>query len=115
MDNAGFGIRLCDVTHPADTGLTREEIKATPEPPAEGPPEEEALPPAQETEARSFVLTAGPRKGWTLGQVADQRPSGLQFYVTDFCKCGNIQKASSELLLQELNAANTPQEKKKAG
>lgn len=59
-------------------------------------------------DARAIVVQEGTCKGWTMGQVAERRPSSLQFFLTAFCKCGNIQKAAATLLIQE-------RQQKKAG
>lgn len=59
-------------------------------------------------EAREVIVTKGTCKGWTMGKVADQRPSSLKFYLSGFGQCDNIQFAAAKLLNQEL-------EMKKAG
>lgn len=64
-------------------------------------PIEEILTQMTVEDARAVVVQEGTCKGWTMGQVADQRPSSLQFFLTAFCKCGNIQKAASTLLIQQ--------------
>lgn len=64
-------------------------------------PMEEILTLMTVEDARAVVVQEGTCKGWTMGQVAEQRPSSLQFFLTAFCKCGNIQKAASTLLIQE--------------
>ena len=59
-------------------------------------------------EAREVIVTKGACKGWSMGKVADQRPSSLKFYLSGFGQCDNIQFAAAKLLNQEL-------EMKKAG
>lgn len=54
-------------------------------------------------QARSVVVTKGTCKGWTMGKVAEQRPSSLRFYLSGFASlCGNIQLAAATLLNQDL-------------
>lgn len=54
-------------------------------------------------QARSVVVTKGTCKGWTMGKVAEQRPSSLRFYLSGFAsQCGNIQLAAATLLNQDL-------------
>lgn len=54
-------------------------------------------------QARNVVVTKGTCKGWTMGKVAEQRPSSLRFYLSGFAsQCGNIQLAAATLLSQEL-------------
>lgn len=54
-------------------------------------------------QARSVVVTKGTCKGWTMGKVAEQRPSSLRFYLSGFAsQCGNIQLAAATLLSQDL-------------
>ena len=59
-------------------------------------------------EAREVIVTKGACAGWTMGNVADRRPSSLKFYLSGFGQCDNIQFAAAKLLNQEL-------EMKKAG
>lgn len=59
-------------------------------------------------EAREVIVTKGTCAGWTMGKVADQRPSSLKFYLSGFGQCDNVQLAAAKLLNQEL-------EMKKAG
>lgn len=59
-------------------------------------------------EAREVIVTKGACKGWSMGKVADQRPSSLKFYLSGFGQYDNIQFAAAKLLNQEL-------EMKKAG
>lgn len=59
-------------------------------------------------EARKVVVTKGICKTWTMGQVAEQRPSSLTFYLSGFGGCDNIQLAAATLLTQDI-------EMKKAG
>ena len=59
-------------------------------------------------EAREVIVTKGACAGWTMGKVADRRPSSLKFYLSGFGQCDNIQFAAAKLLNQEL-------EMKKAG
>ena len=54
-------------------------------------------------DAKGLRVDFGTCKGWTMGQVMENRPSSLKFFVTPFCECGNILKAAATLLLQELN------------
>ena len=71
-------------------------------------PMEEILERMTLEDAQAIVVQEGTCKGWTMGQVAERRPSSLQFFLTAFCKCGNIQKAAATLLIQE-------RQQKKAG
>ena len=61
-------------------------------------------------EARAVVVTKGTCKGWSMGKVADQRPSSLRFYLSGFGQCSNIQLAAATLLKQdmELDRAGCP-------
>ena len=59
-------------------------------------------------EARGVVVTKGTCSGWTMGQVAEQCPSSLRFYLSGLGHCTNIQLAAATLLQQTL-------ELKKAG
>ena len=54
-------------------------------------------------DAKGLTVDFGTCKGWTMGQVMENRPSSLKFFITPFCECGNILKAAATLLLQELN------------
>ncbi len=74
----------------------------------DGMPMEEILQLMTMEEARAVMVPNGTCAGWTMGQVAERRPSSLRFFLTSFCKCGSIQKAAATLLLQDL-------EQKKAG
>jgi len=71
-------------------------------------PMEEILPLMTMEEARAVMAPNGTCTGWTMGQVAERRPSSLRFFLTSFSKCGSIQKAAATLLLRDL-------EQKKAG
>ena len=53
-------------------------------------------------QAKSLVVTFGPNKGWTLGQVLERRPSSLRFYALVSTDASNAMKAGSLLLLDEL-------------
>ncbi len=53
-------------------------------------------------QAKSLVVTFGPNKGWTLGQVLERRPSSLKFYALVSTDASNAMKAGSLLLLDEL-------------
>lgn len=53
-------------------------------------------------EARAVVVTKGTCKGWSMGKVADQRPSSLRFYLSGFGQCSNIQLAAATLLKQDM-------------
>ena len=57
-------------------------------------------------EAREIVVPMGVCKGWTLGQVADQRRASLKWYIGGCPNASNILKAGASLLL------NTPQMQK---
>lgn len=59
-------------------------------------------------DARNVVVTKGTCNGWTMGQVADKRPSSLRFYLSGYGHCDNIQLAAATLLTKDL-------EQKKAG
>lgn len=54
-------------------------------------------------DAKGLTVDFGTCKGWTMGQVMENRPSSLKFFITPFCECGNVVKAAATLLLQELN------------
>jgi len=71
-------------------------------------PMEEILQLMTMEEAKAVMAPNGTCTGWTMGQVAERRPSSLRFFLTAFCKCGNIRKAAATLLIQDL-------EQKKAG
>lgn len=53
-------------------------------------------------QARALMVTFGPNKGWTLGQVADRRPSSLRFYLLLAEEASNEIKAGSALLMEEM-------------
>ena len=53
-------------------------------------------------QAKALVVTFGPNKGFTLGQVMDRRPSSLRFYALASADASNAMKAASLLLLDEL-------------
>jgi len=71
-------------------------------------PMEEILQLMTMEEAKAVMAPNGTCTGWTMAQVAERRPSSLRFFLTSFCKCGNIRKAAATLLIQDL-------EQKKAG
>lgn len=50
-------------------------------------------------EAREIVVPMGVCKGWTLGQVADQRRASLKWYIGGCPNASNILKAGASLLL----------------
>ena len=58
-------------------------------------------------EARSVVVTQGTCNGWTMGKVADQRPSSIKFYLSGFGRCSNIQLAAATLMMRELEQKKT--------
>ena len=54
-------------------------------------------------EAGAIVVPSGPNMGLTMAQVAERRPSSLRFFMTQFYKCSNSQKAAATLLIQNLD------------
>lgn len=58
-------------------------------------------------EAQAVIVPRGPCMGWTMAQVAKQRPSSLRFFLTKFCECSNAQKAAATLLLQDMEQNKT--------
>ncbi len=54
-------------------------------------------------QAGAIVVPSGPNKGLTMGKIAEQRPSSLRFFITQFYKCSNSQKAAATLLVQNLD------------
>lgn len=59
-------------------------------------------------EAGNVMVQKGTCKGMRMEEIARRRPSSLHFFLTQFCDCGNIQKAAAHLLIQDM-------ELKKAG
>ncbi len=53
--------------------------------------------------ARGILAPSGIRKGWTLGQVADDAPASLKWYRFVCPDADNITKAACQLLLDDLN------------
>ena len=91
---------------PASDGNAAE--AAEPETPARSAPSytddmpvEEILRHMTLDEALAFQIKTGICKGWTLAQVAESRPSSLNFYTNSCCTGGNILKAAATLVLRE--------------
>lgn len=57
--------------------------------------------------ARGILAPSGIRKGWTLGQVADDTPSSLKWYRHVCPDADNITKAACQLLLDNLEQKET--------
>ena len=58
-------------------------------------------------QARSIQAPSGIRKGWTLGQVADEAPASLKWYRHICPDADNITKAACQLLLDDLTQKET--------
>lgn len=53
-------------------------------------------------QARNLPVSVGIRKGWTLGQVADEAPASLKWYRLVCPDVDNITKAAAQLLLDDV-------------
>jgi hypothetical protein len=53
-------------------------------------------------QARAVQAPSGIRKGWTLGQVADEAPASLKWYRHICPDADSITKAACQLLLDDL-------------
>lgn len=58
-------------------------------------------------QARAIQAPSGIRKGWTLGQVADEAPASLKWYRHICPDADNITKAACQLLLDDLTQKET--------
>ena len=90
------------------TAITEPEVGTTEPPYTDDTPIEQILQCMTMEEAGNVMVQKGTCKGMRMEEIARRRPSSLHFFLTQFCECGNIQKAAAHLLIQDL-------ELKKAG
>ena len=90
------------------TAITELEVESTEPPYTDDTPIEQILQCMTMEEAGNVMVQKGTCKGMRMEEIARRRPSSLHFFLTQFCECGNIQKAAAHLLIQDL-------ELKKAG
>ena len=57
-------------------------------------------------EAGKLVVSTGINIGWTLAQIAEERPSSLKFYAYLDDECGNVIKAGALILIDAAPKAN---------
>lgn len=89
-----------------ETGISAEPVSEPPQEAAvnytDDTPLEEILTLMTWEEAQAVTAPNGTCTGMTMGEVKERRPSSLRFFLTDFCKCSNIQKAAATLMVQAI-------------